>query len=47
MAEDVPQQAVARNWRERIKEIGKDAFTLEEMIRLGFWPPDPETAACR
>lgn len=31
--------------RARLKEIGKDAFVREEMTRLGFWPPSPETAA--
>src|SRR5689334_174955 len=32
------------NWRQRLKELGKDAYVREEMILLGFWPPDEETA---
>ena len=32
------------DWRQRVKEIGKPAFIREEMERLGFWPPDEETA---
>lgn len=31
--------------RERIKQVGRHAFIREEMERLGFWPPDAETAA--
>ena len=31
--------------RQRLKEIGKDVFIREEMVRLGFWPPSPEVAA--
>jgi len=31
--------------KERYKQVGKQAFIREEMTRLGFWPPDPETAA--
>ena len=27
------------NWRDRMREIGKEAFIKEEMERLGFWPP--------
>jgi RNA-directed DNA polymerase len=34
----------ATNWRERLKLVGKAAYVREEMIRLGFWPPDEETA---
>lgn len=30
--------------RQRLKEIGKDAYIREEMVRLGFWPPSPEIA---
>lgn len=30
-------------WRTRIKELGRRAFELEEMERLGFWPPDDAT----
>ena len=28
----------------RIREVGRAAVTREEMLRLGFWPPegDPE-----
>lgn len=33
------------DWRTRIKELGKRAFQLEEMERLGFWPPDDATRA--
>ena len=32
-----------RNWRERIKLLGKQAFEIAEMERLGFWPPDDAT----
>jgi RNA-directed DNA polymerase len=38
-------EATQTGWRKRIQEIGKAAFTREEMKRLGFWPPDEETAA--
>src|SRR5947207_2976110 len=31
-------------WRQRLKQVGKEAYVREEMIRLGFWPPDEETA---
>ncbi|HEX8463854.1 MAG TPA: reverse transcriptase family protein [Abditibacterium sp.] len=27
------------DWRTRIREQGKEAFQLDEMRRLGFWPP--------
>ncbi len=30
-------------WRTRYQQLGKRAFELEEMERLGFWPPDEET----
>ena len=30
--------------RARLKEVGKSAFVREEMTRLGYWPPTPETA---
>lgn len=30
--------------RAHLKKIGKDAFVREEMTRLGYWPPTPETA---
>ena len=26
-------------WRERLKQIGKEAFQKEEMLTLGFWKP--------
>ena len=29
-------------WRERVREVGKEATIREEMLRLGFWPPDEE-----
>ena len=32
-----------QNWRERVRLYGKQAVTLEEMLRLGFWPPDEGT----
>lgn len=32
-----------KNWRERIKLLGKQAFEIAEMERLGFWPPDEAT----
>lgn len=32
-----------KNWRERIKLLGKRAFEIAEMERLGFWPPDEAT----
>lgn len=30
--------------RERLRRVGRDQFIREEMTRLGFWPPDEETA---
>ncbi|HEX8551794.1 MAG TPA: reverse transcriptase family protein [Abditibacteriaceae bacterium] len=30
------------NWRDEIKKLGKSAFELREMERLGFWPPSEE-----
>ncbi len=36
-----------QNWRERVRLYGKQAVTLEEMLRLGFWPPDDQAAARR
>ncbi len=33
-----------REQRERLKEVGKSAFTREEMTRLGYWPPSAEVA---
>src|SRR5688500_7152078 len=35
----------SKDWRARLKELGKRAFELAEMERLGFWPPDPDAAA--
>ena len=32
-------ESVPSDWRARIKELGKDAFEMAEMRRLGFWPP--------
>ena len=37
-----PDQALSS--RERIRKFGKEAFVNEEMLRLGFWPPDEITA---
>ncbi|WP_196893987.1 retron St85 family RNA-directed DNA polymerase [Aureivirga marina] len=34
-----------KNWKERIKEVGKEAFEIEDMIRLGFLQMDKETMA--
>ncbi len=36
-----------QNWRERVRLYGKQAVTLEEMLRLGFWPPDDQAAVRR
>lgn len=33
------EQGVLAGWRERLRELGKEAFQNEEMRRLGFWPP--------
>jgi RNA-directed DNA polymerase len=33
------------NWREKIKQLGKSAFEMLEMERLGFWPPNEEVRA--
>ena len=33
------EDGMKANWRERLKEVGKEAFIREEMERLGFWPP--------
>ena len=32
-------ESVPKDWRARIKEEGKSAFEMDEMRRLGFWPP--------
>lgn len=29
-----------QDWRQQIRERGKEAFQLDEMRRLGFWPPE-------
>lgn len=34
-------------WYERINKYGKQAVILEEMLRLGFWPPSTTAAAER
>jgi RNA-directed DNA polymerase len=31
-------------WRKRVRTNGKEAVILEEMLRLGFWPPDDARA---
>jgi hypothetical protein len=31
--------------KQRMSALGKTAFILEEMTRLGYWPPRPEVAA--
>ena len=33
---------IPTDWRERLRQLGKEAFQLEEMRRLGFWPPPAE-----
>ncbi len=30
---------IPADWRARLKEQGKEAFQLDELRRLGFWPP--------
>ncbi len=32
------------NWRDLLGLLGREEFQLREMERLGFWPPDPDTA---
>ena len=32
-------EVAPKDWRERMRAQGKEAFQLEEMRRLGFWPP--------
>lgn len=32
-------------WRKRVRTNGKEAAILEEMLRLGFWPPSETKAA--
>lgn len=36
---------VPGDWRQRLQQLGRRAFTREEMERLGFWPPNEEAAA--
>jgi RNA-directed DNA polymerase len=31
-------------WRERVRQVGLEGVIREEMARLGFWPPNEETA---
>ena len=38
-APDTNVVAIPSNWRERLKEVGKETYIREEMERLGFWPP--------
>ena len=38
---------MSENWRERIRKYGKQAVVTEEMVRLGFWPPDTVAQAGR
>ena len=35
----------SKNWRERLRELGKTGFQRHEMERLGFWPLDQKIAA--
>lgn len=42
MAEE-PQLSV----RELVRRYGKETYIQQEMIRLGFWPPDPSAEAFR
>lgn len=30
--------------RKHVRAVGKEAYILDEMTRLGFWPPDQQTA---
>ena len=36
---ETENESVPKDWRARIKEEGKNAFEMDEMRRLGFWPP--------
>ena len=36
---ETENESVPKDWRARIKEQGKSAFEMDEMRRLGFWPP--------
>lgn len=42
MSEQNPavNEEIPSDWRARLRESGKEAFQLEEMRRLGFWPPE-------
>jgi retron-type reverse transcriptase len=46
MAENTNDEKLAetelKDWRERRKLMGRQAFELSEMERLGFWPPTEE-----
>lgn len=40
MSEETTTDAgIPTDWRARLKEQGKEAFQLDELRRLGFWPP--------
>ncbi|HEX8833150.1 MAG TPA: reverse transcriptase domain-containing protein [Abditibacteriaceae bacterium] len=36
--------SIKPNWRDLLGLFGREEFQLREMERLGFWPPDPDTA---
>lgn len=36
---DNETKVAPKDWRERLRIQGKEAFQIEEMRRLGFWPP--------
>lgn len=38
-------EGMLTGWRARLKQVGKEAFIREEMLRLGFWPPSDGVAA--
>jgi retron-type reverse transcriptase len=44
-ANNVENLTESPDWRVRLKEMGRRAFELAEMERLGFWPPSAEVAA--
>lgn len=39
MSDQNTETGIPTDWRARIKAEGKQAFELDEMRRLGFWPP--------
>lgn len=39
MSEPETSTEIPADWRARLKEQGKAAFELDELRRLGFWPP--------